>query len=155
MPAQLPKSLARRLLLLQGVMLVLTFSATGLAIDQVYRRVLMAGVRDRLEQAVLGVGAAVRLDAAGRLNTEVLDDLRAASDPVGGRFLVVRDPDGRVIWQSRPPGREPVQPGALPAGCVTHRAGLGRSGPQRNARPLAPVRPRPHHRRSTGPRPDR
>jgi two-component system, OmpR family, sensor histidine kinase PhoQ len=115
MPAQLPASLSRRLLWVQGIVLALTFLVTGLVIDQLFRSVVTAGVHDRLSQGAIGAATLVNFDAQGRPEQSGLDALADANCPSAGRYLFLHDTEGRALWQSAAREDVPFTLGPLPA----------------------------------------
>jgi two-component system sensor histidine kinase PhoQ len=114
MATRLPGSLSFKLLAIQGLVLVLVFSLTGLALDRMFRGIVTAGVRERLVLAATGISAQLHLKDTGELDEAALGPVIDFSSLVSGRYTVLRRADGSVLWQSPCPENFTFDMGGLP-----------------------------------------
>jgi two-component system sensor histidine kinase PhoQ len=125
-----PPSVSRRLLIAVAVPLLLFFLLTGWVIDYVFRQQNEAALRERLDEQVVALVAAVDLDREGNLviNTQ-LDPERQLDVPSSGQYASLRDENGRLIWNSLSLSGTGLELGAkLPVGAQTFRALIARDG---------------------------
>jgi two-component system sensor histidine kinase PhoQ len=115
MAGRFTASLSRKLVLVQGCVLVLIFTITGVALDRIYRQIAADAVRERLQLSATAIGSELRLQADGGLDQAALEPVMTFSNVASGRYVVVRDEHGKVVWQSPGPGMFGFEIGELPA----------------------------------------
>jgi two-component system sensor histidine kinase PhoQ len=121
-----PPSVSRRLLIAVAVPLLLFFLLTGWVIDYVFRQQNEAALRERLDEQVVALVAAVDLDRDGNLviNTQ-LDPERQLDVPSSGQYASLRDENGRLIWNSPSLSGTGLELGGkLPVGAQIFRSDL-------------------------------
>jgi two-component system sensor histidine kinase PhoQ len=96
-----PPSVSRRLLIAVALPLFAFFVLTGAAIDYVFRQQNDSDLRERLDEQVVSLAAAMDLDRDGNLviNTQ-LDPEKRLEEPNSGQYASLRDENGKLIWNS-------------------------------------------------------